>query len=669
MPDWSYQTLFRPILFRLPSRISRSITLQAMGRISKIPGGSFVIRTLGHMEQSPLLERKLGGLSLTSPIGLSGGVDLEGTAHRALAQFGFGFIEIGPVTTEAIRNHDPIDNNVKDERINYPSYFENEGLTAVAERLKRPRHKLPQLVRLAPLPGATPHEAIEQLESMIQKLSASGAAGFYLDVASGSRSWEDIELIYAEIPQMIKQAIDLPFFLYVPLELSEDRLAELLKRPETTLLKGAVIGEAAFTCPSRVGSVVGEGASPSQDQSFEEAQTFPVFVGKEGLELALRKTAFVKGMCGASFIVKAGAGVHEPYDALLLQEAGADLVILHSGLVYSGPGLPKRINEAIIYETVRHEEAPSLPSFWSNWGWMCLLGIGMIIGGLLAWWIGETTVLLPYDLSFLGMTIDEIHNVNHHLIHFMSHDRITLAGTMISIGILYYQLARYGQRLGQHWAKTALMTSGIVGFSGFFLYLGYGYFDPLHAMVSAILLPMFILSLRRNDDRPNRKPVNLHNDKAWRLAMWGQLCFVVLGFALTIGGIVIAGVGITNVFVKADLAFLNTTRDILNAVNPKLMSLIAHDRAGFGGALLCNALAILIIALWGIGQGERWLWWTLLVGGAPGFYAGFSVHYGIGYTDFIHLSPAIFALFLYFAGLILLYPYMMSKPKTAKTMR
>ncbi|MDI4649656.1 hypothetical protein [Cohnella hashimotonis] len=40
------------------------------------------------------------------------------------------------------------------------------------------------------------------------------------------------------------------------------------------------------------------------------------------------------------------------------------------------------------------------------------------------------------------------------------------------------------------------------------------------------------------------------------------------------------------------------------------------------------------------------------------FIAGLSVHYGIGYTDFIHLLPAWFAFVLYLAGLVLLYPYM-----------
>ncbi|MBW7460399.1 hypothetical protein K0U00_40680, partial [Paenibacillus sepulcri] len=89
-----------------------------------------------------------------------------------------------------------------------------------------------------------------------------------------------------------------------------------------------------------------------------------------------------------------------------------------------------------------------------------------------------------------------------------------------------------------------------------------------------------------------------------------------------------------------------------------LLPLIAHDRAGFGGALLSDAIALLAASLWGIGQGQRWLWWTFLAAGLPAFIAGFSVHLQIGYTDLLHLSPAIVALLLYVLGLIWLYPYM-----------
>lgn len=137
---------------------------------------------------------------------------------------------------------------------------------------------------------------------------------------------------------------------------------------------------------------------------------------------------------------------------------GADFLQLHSGLIYAGPGLPKRINEAIIYEQTRLKEAPAPALFWSNWGWMCLLGLSMFIGGILAWLIAGTWVALYYEETFLGMGRSLLLQVNGHLLPFMSHDRVTLAGTMISIGIMYYQLAKYGLRYRQHWARTAILS-------------------------------------------------------------------------------------------------------------------------------------------------------------------------------------------------------------------
>lgn len=643
MPDWSYQTLFRPLLFKLPSRLSRAITLKAIGTLSKLPSGPFVIRTLGHMEPSPLLERKLAGLSLSTPIGLSGSLDPQGTAHKALAQFGLGFIEHGPITVRPLRNQARIENDQGNETIRYPSYYENEGVECIASRMSRPGHRLPQTARITPLPSSSAEEAIRELCAMMARLNLSSASAYYVDIINGTRAWEEtLEIVkgFTAIAASYNPN-RAPLLLYVPPDFSNDRLSSLLNMEEASFWNGVVIGEAIHECADAPGEL------------------YPIKVGRETKAETLRKISHLRNHHSDSLVIKAGGGIHEPQDALDLMDAGANAVMLHSGLVYAGPGLPKRINEAIIYEQVRDIAKPETPSFWKHWGWMCLLGIGMIIGGILSWIIAATSVLLPYDLDFIEMSVGELHGINHHLLHFMSHDRITLAGTMISIGILYYQLARYGLKDGLHWAKTALITSGLVGFSSFFLYLGYGYFDPLHALAAALLFPMFLLSMRSNPDQPYRKPVNLRNTRIWRTAMWGQLCFVVLGFALAIGGLTIATVGVTEVFVPEDLAYLKVTPAELDAANPRLMPLIAHDRAGFGGALLCNALAILIIALWGIQQGARWLWWTLLLGGAPGFYAGFSVHFSIGYTDFWHLLPAVFALLLYVFGTILLYPYLM----------
>jgi dihydroorotate dehydrogenase len=666
MPDWSYQTMFRPLLFQIPSALARDFTLQAMGSLSRIPGGSLVIRTMGHMESSPILVSELAGIELRYPVGLSGSLDPTGTAHQAMAQFGIGFIEIGPVTVrEVVNRGGTIQRDAAKEAIIYPDAEENAGLDKTVRRLQRKQgHQLPLMIRTRSTRGSSPQESLRQQQLLMEGLLPY-AASLYIDCLNPSWSLEEalshVDEVWRighsvqsrlELPIHVPAArnvpdVDalngiaqvpasdkLPLLLYIPLDYPLAKLRQLLEAIPADRWSGYVIGEA-----------------------FENDSE--AVIGREGKQACSDRVGLIRELTGAQVKIIATAGVHEPQDALELMQAGASYVQLHSGLVYAGPGLPKRINEAVIWEKIRTEKPPVEPSFWHSWGWMCLLGMGMIIGGILAWIIAATSVVLPYDIRFLSMQPSAIKASNPFVLLFMSHDRVTLAGTMVSIGVLYFQLAYFGLRKGQHWAKTALMTSGLVGFSSFFLYLGYGYFDPLHAIAAALLLPLFIVSMMRSTaDLPSYQMPSLRNDRTWLRAQWGQFMMVVLGFSLAIGGIVISIVGITKVFVPEDLAFLCATPAMIAEINERLIPLIAHDRAGFGGALFSNAIALLAAALWGVNEGRRWLWWTFLLGGLPGFLAGFSVHWEIGYTDFWHLLPAYFAALLYVLGLVLLYPYL-----------
>jgi dihydroorotate dehydrogenase len=639
MPDWSYRTLFRPALFRLPSRLAREITLQAIGGLSQLPWGSSVIRTLGHMEVSPLLQTKLGDVQLKSPVGLSGGLDIHGKALKALSQFGFGFLEIGPITINKITCDLPIGRDLDREAIIYPVEYENDEIETIIGKMKQQRRQqLPLMVRLKHSPGCSMEIAFKEHRLLLEKLSPY-ADGFYIDILDDR--WP-LEVILDNLESYIEETRDIIasklLLLYLPLDYPNDKLQQLTQHSIMQQWNGIVVGDMIQT-----------------ENGFE--------VGRDGKLLSMEKIRCLRGQLQERQMIIATGGIHEPQDSIDLLDAGAHFVQLHSGLVYSGPGLAKRINDALVYNKIRKEEPPAAPSFWSGWGWMYLLGIAMIIGGTIAWVIAATSVVLFYDIRFLGMDRAMLSEMNDRLLPFMSHDRITLAGTMLSIGILYFQLARYGLRRGLHWSQSALFISGVVGFSSFFLYLGHGYFDPLHALVAAILLPMFFLSMREQVNQPSRRQPSLINDRTWMLAQWGQLMFIILGFALAIGGLTISFVGITHIFVPTDLAFMETTHATLGHANDKLLPLIAHDRAGFGGALFSNALAILATALWGINQGERWLWWTFLGGGLPGFVAVFSVHLMIGYSDFWHLLPAYFAFVIYGLGLILLYPYLVKSAK------
>src|SRR5437667_95761 len=70
-----------------------------------------------------------------------------------------------------------------------------------------------------------------------------------------------------------------------------------------------------------------------------------------------------------------------------------------------------------------------------------------------------------------------------------------------------------------------------------------------------------------------------------------------LGYdAQTLARAAIMVVGMTTVFVPQDLTFMQVTPSDLNAVTPRLVPVIAHDRAGFGGGLFSIGIILLFIA-------------------------------------------------------------------------
>jgi hypothetical protein len=123
---------------------------------------------------------------------------------------------------------------------------------------------------------------------------------------------------------------------------------------------------------------------------------------------------------------------------------------------------------------------------------------------------------------------------------------------------------------------------------------------------------------------------------------------------LAAGGLTILVVGMTCVFVPQDLAYLGLDPGDLHALNPRLVPLIAHDRAGFGGAVCCCGLALLA-CVW-CGAPSRSLWSVLALAGLAGFGAAIGIHPAVGYDDPVHLAPAVLGAALYLAGLLLTFP-------------
>src|SRR4029077_6721215 len=91
----------------------------------------------------------------------------------------------------------------------------------------------------------------------------------------------------------------------------------------------------------------------------------------------------------------------------------------------------------------------------------------------------------------------------------------------------------------------------------------------------------------------------------------------------------------------------------LRAINPRLVPLIAHDRAGFGGALVTCGVAWLF-CVW-YGEPSRSLWQTLLLAGIAGFACAIGIHLILGSLDLFPLAPAILGGVLFAAAMALSY--------------
>ena len=600
LPDWSYHPIKNTLLRKLSTKHGRTLLLKSMNTIASLPAGSKLIDFFGHMKLQDVHQNE----PHHSLVGLSGKIDpfLEGTI--ALQHLGFGFLEIGPVCFKIDESscQSPF---IRDDKIYFWLNGEKTSFQRLMKMLTNYTIQLPIYIRMDETEN-TP----EILQYMIMALSPF-VHGFFL-------TENQLHLI-----QPIK---DVSYYKII--SSSMDNLPTL----NPAFIQGFIV-----------------------DAPINIEQNF-YCEDEEANERLVEKVKQLKLKHNNSQIITSG-GVNSPEDGVRLLDAGAQFIMCTEGYVSSGPGLPKRINERLHYNFL-HKSGQKL----KPWLFSFLFGLSIFIAGWIAAYFAFTTVILPYDENFIGMTREILQSINPRVLLFMEHDRMSLAGSMISAGILYMALAYFGIRRNLHWAKIAFHSAAIVGFLGIILFIGYGYFDWLHGLFWLLLFPIYYGSWRETkhvDGNPSSRFGE--NSKLWLLGVYGQLMFVLLGGLLIIGGFVISIIGISTVFVSTDLLYICMSKEMLDNISNTLIPVIAHDRAGFGSALISVGLLVLCTALWGYREGERWLWITFFIGALPAFVAGVGTHFTIGYTSFIHLLPLYLLIIIYILGLVLSFPYLMKR--------
>ncbi|WP_299899899.1 quinone-dependent dihydroorotate dehydrogenase [uncultured Aquimarina sp.] len=340
-----YKTLIRPILFQFDPEKVHYFTFSLIKFISRFPFVSSLIRSR-YFVKGIGLHREVFGLTFKNPVGLAAGFDKNAVLYNELANFGFGFIEIGTVTPRGqVGNPKKRLFRLKDDKgiINRMG-FNNEGLEAAITQLKKNKGKLIIGGNIGKNTDTAPEDYTKDYLQCFEALHPY-VDYFVLNVScpnvSSHAKLNDkdylVELIEAVQEKNKTFDSQKPIVLKIAPDLNTNQLDEIVELVQETKLDGVI---ASNTSVSR------EGLKASQTRLEEIGNG-----GLSGQPIKDKSTAVIKYLSdksNRSFPIIGVGGIHNANDAIEKMEAGASLVQIYTGFIYEGPKLIRDINKAVI---------------------------------------------------------------------------------------------------------------------------------------------------------------------------------------------------------------------------------------------------------------------------------------------------------------------------------
>ncbi|MDG1743738.1 MAG: quinone-dependent dihydroorotate dehydrogenase [Polaribacter sp.] len=342
-----YKSVVRPILFFFDPEKIHHFTFSLIKVLCKIPFVSKIFRGF-YVVNDKRLERTLFGITFKNPVGLAAGFDKNAVLYNELANFGFGFIEIGTVTPKGQKGNPKkrLFRLKDDQGIINRMGFNNDGIAAAIQNLKKNKGQVVIGGNIGKNTATTPENYTEDYCEVFQSLHPY-VDYFVLNVSCpnvGSHAKLNdkeylLELIFACKKLNLKEEKQKPILLKIAPDLNNNQLNEIIDLVKETQIDGVI---ASNTSTNRAGL-------KASNERLEEIGNG----GVSGQPVKNKSTEVIKYLADTSnksFPIIGVGGIHSEKDALEKLKVGADLVQVYTGFIYEGPSLVKRINNAILSE-------------------------------------------------------------------------------------------------------------------------------------------------------------------------------------------------------------------------------------------------------------------------------------------------------------------------------
>lgn len=330
-----YRSLVRPFAFAMDPERAHYRTMAVFGLGLALPGVGSALRKSLSSGAEPGDAVTVAGLTFPHRVGLAAGFDKDGRWLHSLQAMGFAFVEVGTVTPKPQPgNPKPRLFRLKADRglINRMG-FNNGGLEQLVERLK---HRPDGLI----IGGNIGRNKVTPNEQAADDYHACFVAlhphvdYFAVNVSSpntpGLRELQDRAPLTALLQRLQEhnraQQIQRPVFLKIAPDLTDAQLDDIVALVADTGIDGVI---ATNTTISRDGL-----RTPASEVEAIGAG------GLSGAPVRQRSTEVVRYLRErGDFAIIGVGGIEDGPSAREKAEAGADLVQVYSGMVYTGPGI------------------------------------------------------------------------------------------------------------------------------------------------------------------------------------------------------------------------------------------------------------------------------------------------------------------------------------------
>lgn len=335
-----YKHILRPILFRFNPETAHNLIFSTLSTLRHVPFARSFMRLL-YKRESPSLEKEVFDIKFPNPVGLAGGLDKNGEFYNDMANFGFGFVEIGSLTPQ------PQDGNPKPRCFRVPQDkaiinrfgINNKGVKNAVEHLKKERPNVVVVGNISKNTSSINDDASKDYESAFALLY-DFVDMFTVNIScpnvAGLSNLQDISYLSDIIDKLLSLRMYFdeyrPILIKVSADLSKSHIDDIIDYCLRSGVDGIVAGN---TTRSR------EGLTISEDRINE--------IGNGGLSGAplykrnLELVRYIHQKSGGKLPIIGVGGIMTPEQAKEYLDAGASLVEIYTGFIYEGPGIVKRI--------------------------------------------------------------------------------------------------------------------------------------------------------------------------------------------------------------------------------------------------------------------------------------------------------------------------------------